>query len=319
MMSTHPSAFLQTLVPAAHSGLNLALRDRTVALLAGMFFVMVLVSAYLGWSATDTVNAIYAQAVPALKEQALPVPPNPVGDMPVLSLFRNMVTYVALLGALAALVLGHRSVAADRKSGALPLLFSRPISRSGLAVGKIATLIILIGVLLLFAAAINIITMLVLPGLVVTGAVWLGLIKFYAISALYMLALGLLGAVCATLFKTESMALLVPVTVWLALTFILPQVTANIGPMAALNPVSANLVPPAGSFFATTATLLGPFSIAESYRYLAASVLEIASGAGTTTTTAGALTSLIATNLMLAAAFIISISRFDGSRSDYRD
>ena len=319
MMNTHSSTFLRTLVPSARSGLSLAFRDRTVALLAGMFFVMVLISAYLGWSATDTVNAIYAQAVPALKAQALPVPPNPVGDMPALSLFRNMVTYVALLGALAALVLGHQSVASDRKSGALPLLFSRPISRAGLAVGKITSLVILVAALLLIAAVINVITMLVLPGLVVTGAVWLGLIKFYAISALYMLALGLLGAVCATVFKTESMALLIPVTAWLALTFILPQVTANIGPMAALNPVSANLVPPTGTFFATTAALLGPFSIAESYRYLAASVLEIATGAGTTTTTIGALTSLITANFVLAAAFIFSISRFDGSRSDYRD
>ncbi len=318
-MNTGISPFQQTVIPAASAGVSLALRDRTVGLLAGMFFVMVLVSAYLGWSATDTVNSIYAQAVPALKAQAMLVPPNPVGDMPALSLFRNMITYVALLGALAALVLGYQSIAADRKSGVLPLLFSRPISRTGLATAKMASLVMLIVGLLLSAALINILTMLVLPGLVVNSAVWVGLLKFYAVSALYMLALGLLGAICATIFNTESMALLVPVTVWLALTFILPQVTANIGPMAALNPVSANLVPPASGFFDVTSTLLGPFSIAEAYRYLAASVLEIATGAGTTTTTLGALTSLVVTNFALAAAFIFSINRFDASRSDYRD
>ena len=319
MSNTPSSAFFQTLVPVAQSGLSLALRDRTIALLAAMFFVMVLVSAYLGWSATETVNAIYAQAVPALKAQAMQIPPNPVGDMPPLSLFRNMVTYVALLGALAALVLGHQTVSSDRKSGAFPLLLSRPISRAGLAGGKIAALVTLIAALLFLAATINVLTMVVLPGLAVTGAVWIGLIKFYAVSALYMLALGLLGALCATVFRTESMSLLVPVTVWLALTFILPQVTANIGPMAALNPVSANLVAPDSTFFAATAKIFGPVSIAESYRYLAASVLEIASGAGTTTTGVGALLSLIITNLVLAVAFIFSIHRFDGSRSDYRD
>ena len=134
-----------------------------------------------------------------------------------------------------------------------------------------------------------------------------------------MLAFGLLGALCAARFATESMALLVPVTAWLALTFILPQVTANIGPMAALNPVSANLVPPSSAFFAATSAVLGPLSIAESYRYLAASVLEIASGAGTATTAGGALASLSLANLALAAAFIVSINRLDASRSGYRD
>jgi ABC-type transport system involved in multi-copper enzyme maturation permease subunit len=318
-MAAHSLPSVRTAWPVALSGTRLALRDRTVVFLAAMFFAMVLVSAYLGWSATETVNAIYAKAVPALQARGLAVPPNPVGEMPALSLFRNMVTYVALLGALASLVLGHQTIAADRKSGILPLLFSRPVSRSAIAAGKIAALAALIAVILLAAALINVLTMLILPGLDITGAVWTGLMKFYGVSALYMLAFGLLGALCAACFATESMALLVPVTVWLALTFILPQITANIGPMAALNPVSANLVPPSSAFFTATSTLLGPLSIAEAYRYLAASVLEIASGAGTATTAGGALASLLTANFTLAAAFTVSINRLDASRSDYRD
>ena len=319
IVAAHSLFLTETAVSVAQSGIRVVLRDRTVILLAAMFFAMVLISAYLGWSATETVNAIYAKAIPALQAQGLAVPPNPVGDMPALSLFRNMVTYVALLGALAALVLGHQTVAADRKSGVIPLLFSRPVSRSGIAAGKIATLASLIATILLAAALINVLTMLILPGLSITGAVWPGLMKFYGLSALYMLAFGLLGAFCATYFNTESMSLLVPVTAWLALTFILPQVTANIGPMAALNPVSANLVPPSSAFFSATSALLGPLSIAEAYRCLAASVLEIASGAGTATTAGGALASLVIANLALAAAFIVQVNRLDASRSDYRD
>ena len=160
--------------------------------------------------------------------------------------------------------------------------------------------------------------MLALPGLSLKGTVWLGLLKFYGVSALYMVAFGLLGAVCAAAFKTESMALLVPITIWLALTFIVPQITANIGPMAALNPQSANLVVPAGTFFDITSAILGPISIAESYRYLASSILEITSGAGQTTVE-GALLALILTNLALAWAFILTIKRFDACRSTFRD
>jgi ABC-type transport system involved in multi-copper enzyme maturation permease subunit len=301
------------------STIRISFRDRTVILLAVMFIIMVLVSAYLGWSATNTVNNIYDAAVPAMKAQGLAPAANPVGEMPPLSLFRNMVTYVALLGGLAALVLGHQVIAVDRKSGVLPLLLSRPVSRVNLALGKITAIAVTIACLLAIAAVINLLTMMLLPNLAVNSAVAAGLAKFYAVSFLYMLAFSLLGAACAVLCKTESMALLVPVTIWLALTFIVPQVTSNIGPMAALNPLSANLVQPEGLFFTITSTLLGPLSIAESYRYLASTVLEVLSGAGTATTMTGALTSLIIANIAMACAVIFAIHRLDANRSDYND
>ena len=317
-MVFHPLSTSEITRLSAIFALKAGARDNTVVLVTLLFFIMVLVSAYLGWSATDTVNAIYAKTVPVLQAQGKPIPPNPVGDTPVLSLFRNMVTYVGLLGALAALVLGHQTVAADRKAGVMPLLFSRPVSRNGMALGKIAAIIFSIVAALSAAGLVNALTMLALPGLSLTGTVWLGLLKFYGASALYMVAFGLLGAVCAATFKTESMALLVPITIWLALTFIVPQITANIGPMAALNPQSANLVVPAGTFFDITSAILGPVSIAESYRYLASSILEITSGAGQTTVE-GALLALILTNLALAWAFILTIKRFDACRSTFRD
>jgi ABC-type transport system involved in multi-copper enzyme maturation permease subunit len=318
-MATQQSSALETICISSASAIRISFRDRTVMLLAVMFIIMVLISAYLGWSATNTVNHIYDAAVPAMKAQGLAPAANPVGEMPPLSLFRNMVTYVALLGGLAALVLGHQVIAVDRKSGVLPLLLSRPVSRVNLALGKIVAIATTIAGLLATAAVINLLTMLLLPNLAVDGAVVIGLAKFYGVSLLYMLAFSLLGAACAVVCKTESMALLVPVTIWLALTFIVPQVTSNIGPMAALNPLSANLVQPDGLFFSITSTLLGPLSIAEAYRYLASTVLEVLSGAGTTITLSGALTSLIIANIAMASAVVLAIHRLDASRSDYND
>jgi ABC-type transport system involved in multi-copper enzyme maturation permease subunit len=318
-MATQPSSGLDVIRVSAASAIRVSVRDRTVILLALMFIIMVLVSAYLGWSATNTVNHIYDAAVPAMKAQGLAPAANPVGEMPPLSLFRNMVTYVALLGGLAALVLGHQVIAVDRKSGVLPLLLSRPLSRVNLALSKIVAIATTIVCLLGIAAVINVLTMMLLPNLAVNGAVVVGLSKFYAVSMLYMLAFSLLGASCALFCKSESMALLLPVTIWLAVTFIVPQVTSNIGPMAALNPLSANLVQPDGLFFTVSSKLLGPLSIAESYRYLASTILEVLSGAGTTTTMTGALASLIIANLAMACAVIFAMHRVDANRSDYND
>ena len=153
----------------------------------------------------------------------------------------------------------------------------------------------------------------------VDASVLAGLAKFYVVSALYMMAFAMLGSISAVIYNSEAMALLVPVTIWLALTFIIPQVTANIGPMAALNPLSANLVAPSGPFFAATSALLGPLSIAESYRYIAASILDILSGAGVNVTQSGALLSLLIANAALIFGFILAFNRLDASRSQYRD
>jgi ABC-type transport system involved in multi-copper enzyme maturation permease subunit len=318
-MAALKSSAIEVIGISSAAAIRNSLRDRTVILLAVMFIIMVLVSAYLGWSATNTVNNIYDAAVPAMKAQGLAPAANPVGEMPPLSLFRNMVTYVALLGGLAALVLGHQVIAVDRKSGVMPLLLCRPVSRLSLAFGKIIAVAATIACLLGVAALINLLTMMLLPNLDVNGAVISGIAKFYAVSLLYMLAFSLLGAACAAFCKTESMALLVPVTIWLTLTFIVPQVTSNIGPMAALNPLSANLVQPEGIFFTVTSTLLGPLSIAEAYRYLASTILEVLSGAGTTTTAGGALTSLIIADIAMAIAVILAMHRLDANRSDYND
>lgn len=318
-MTAKPLTFLQTTWLATGSAIQLGLRQGTVILLGGMFLAMVLVSAYLGWSATETVNSIYQKAVPVLQAQGATIPANPVGDAPPLSLFRNMITYVALLGALAALVLGFQSVAGDRKSGVLPLYFSRAINRKGLAFGKFLSLAIIVVGVLAISFAIGAAALLVLPGVTLNMTSWIGLVQFHAVSALYMLAFATLGAVCATTFRSESMALLVPVTIWLALTFIVPQLTANIGPMAALNPVSANLVAPDSPFFRWSSSILGPLSIAEAYRFVAASVLGVASGAGTSTSTAGALTSLAGANVLLIILLLFTFNRLDATRSGYND
>ena len=317
MAPQYPTIF-QTAKLVATSSVGLAIRDRTLALLAIMFFVMVIIAAYLGWSATATINAIYAKAVLVFETEGKPAPPNPVGDTPPLSMFRNMVTYVALLGALAAIVLGHQIIAIDRKSGITPLLFSRPASRVGVAIGKIAALLFSTLGILALAGLVNIFTML-LPGLALNTDVWVGLLQFYGASTLYIFAFGLLGAICAATAKSESFALLLPIAIWLALTFIVPQVTANISPMAALNPMSANIVPPSSKFFAVTSALLGPLSIAEAYRFLASTFLNILPGAGTTTSAGGAFLSLLITNATLLGGFIFSIKKLDASRSEYRD
>ena len=148
----------------ATAALRVAIRDRTVIWLTAMFLAMVLVSAYLGWSATHTLDGIFQKAVPVLKSLGREIPVNPALEVSPLSDLRNMTTYVSLLGALAAIVFGTQLVGADRKSGVLPLILSRPVSRWSYAMGKILALFLAISALLVVTAGVNAFTMLLLPG-----------------------------------------------------------------------------------------------------------------------------------------------------------
>ena len=177
----------------AGQSVRFVLRERTVALLSGMFVVLVLISAWLGWQATATVNRIYLDAAAFLAGAGQPVPPNPVLDISPLTLMRNMSVYVSLIGALAAIVIGNRLVALDRKAGVLPLIGVRPISVSDYALAKIAALLGLILGLAALAGIVGALTLSLLPATTVTAGQWAQLTAFFGVSALYMATFGLFG------------------------------------------------------------------------------------------------------------------------------
>ena len=251
------------------------LRERTVALLAVMFVVLVLISAWLGWQATSTVNRIYLDAAAFLTSVGKAVPTNPVLDISPLSLMRNMSVYVSLIGALAAIVIGNRLVTLDRKAGVLPLIGIRPLTAQAYAKGKIVALALLILGLAGLAGLVSVATFLVLPAISVSAGQWLQLFGFFGLSAIYMLLFGLFGLAAGAIARSESVGLLVPVTVWLTLTFIAPQLTANLNPTAAINPVAALAPPPDTAFFHAMGQFLGSVSLADAYKFSAARMLDL--------------------------------------------
>jgi len=303
----------------ASAALRVAFRDRTVVWLTAMFLAMVLVSAYLGWSATHTLDGIFQRAVPVLKAMGKIIPANPASEVSPLSALRNMTTYVSLLGALAAIVLGTQLIGADRKSGVFPLIASRPVSRTSYALGKMLALFIAVISLLVFAAVVNALTMVLLPGQTLTFADWRSLTAFYGVSALCLIAFGLIGMYFATVLRSESMALLIPVTIWLAMTFILPQLTSNTNPMNALNPIKATIVPTAGSFFDITSAILGPFSLMDIYRSLSATILGFTPGGHMARSMLSGVTIYVVVILFVALGILRAVRNFDASRSDYND
>ncbi|SOC21413.1 hypothetical protein SAMN05877809_1164 [Rhodobacter sp. JA431] len=249
------------------------IRERLIALIAVLFAVLVLVSAFLGWSATTTVDAIYASAVNWFAAQGQPAPPNPVTQTTALALLRNLTIYISLIGAFSALLIGHRSIEAERRAGVLPLIGTRPLDRLDYACGKIAALAIAVGGLAALAAAIGAATLLILPSVQVSGAEWARLAAFFGLGWLYMMTFGLVAQAATARAQSETSGLLAPVVLWLIVTFVLPALTGNILPTAAINPVSALAAPPQSVAFDWTSALIGPLSLGEAFQYMSADLL----------------------------------------------
>lgn len=308
---THPSRAI------AIQSVNAVARQHTVTAIAALFLLLIMFSAYLGWSATHTVDAIYKAAAQYLSAQNQPVPPNPVLQSSPLGLLRNMATYVSLLGSLAALVIGHQLIASDRKAGVLPLMGTRPLRGSNYALGKIGALSVVLGGLIVFAALVSAATFLLLPAFTLGTDEWLRLVGFFGTSYLYMMVFGLLGLAFTARLKSETVGLLVPLVFWLTLTFVLPQITSNVNPVAALNPVSALANPPDAGFFVFTGSVLEPFSLAEAYRLMAARLLHFLPSEYTIRDVVPPIVSLAGACAALAGFAWSALTRLNFAQGDY--
>lgn len=261
----------------------LALRRQRVlaALLVTLLFITAM-AAVIGWSSHNTIVGVYNVAADILAADGKAAPTNPFALKPTLSMFSNLSIYLAMVGALLAIVVGHLSVADDQSTGIGRLIHSRPISRRDYALGKIvsvgAVLAVTIGASFLVSAVALPLVNQSLPSVVEYGR----LLAFYLLSWLYLLLFALIGMVAVLVAERRSTALLAAMGVWLVLTFAVPQFTSGTNPVASLNPVTA----PVGisqPFFAATAKARG-LSLTEQYKAASGQILRTAAPepAGTT-------------------------------------
>jgi ABC-type transport system involved in multi-copper enzyme maturation permease subunit len=262
-------------IVAAHELRTLG-REYTFLLLLAIFLAMTFFSVYIGWSTKATIFAIYRESVSVLqKSGAFAIPPNPALNVSALAIFDNMIVYIFLIGALLAIVIGHRSFVRERKSGAIPLILVRPIGRRIYIFGKIIGIAAALAIIIFTTFLIGALSTRLISGLNPSISEITKLFSFYVLSFFYLLTFAMLGLLFAILAKTESLALLAPVIIWVALSFVIPELTTGQNPVALLNPVNIAQTPPAqGAFFALTRNVLTPFSISQNFTSVALYFLE---------------------------------------------
>jgi len=266
---------MNPLLVIAISEVKTLFKERIFFLLLGVFICMTLASSFIGWSTYTTTNAVYRASVVFLHQQGVvQVPINPVLSFPALASFRNIIIYMFLIGSLLSIVVGNRSFIRERKSGALQLLFTRPISRSTLLLGKIIGICFALLSIISLTAIVSIASSYFLPLQHLGTTDIIRLLVFYAYSFFYILLFAFLGLLFAIIAKSESLALFIPVCIWVGISFVMPELVTGQTPTALLNPVTIDNLASQGSFFSLMQQFLTPISVGWHFTALGSQLLN---------------------------------------------
>ncbi len=220
---TKPPRRSQAIGVIARKEIKDAFRNRLFLLALAMLLGLSLIAIGLGALSVRTQMADYLQAVKILTNlgrtdfPAAP-PVNPI------AVSKNFINYLAMVGALLAMILGFTAIKKECQAGTLRLILSRPVYRDQFLMGKVLGNAFLLAVLM---AIVGIATFLAI-GLI--GQVWLAadqIIKLtltMAMSWLYLLTFYLLAQFFALLMPSGNHALLLTIIVWLVFAFIFPQI-----------------------------------------------------------------------------------------------
>ena len=268
-------AMAKQLITIVLNELRVLIRERTFILLLGVFLLMTLFSSYIGWTTKTTILAIYRASVLSLQHAGvMNIPSNPFTGIPALSIFRNMIIYIFLIGSLLSIVMGHRAFMRERKSRVIQLVFSKPVQKQTFIVGKMIGIATALFSIILITFFISVISTFIIPHQQLSLLEIEKLSLFYLISFIYMLIFAMIGLWAAVIFDTESLALLVPVMIWIAVTFIFPELTTGQNPVALLNPTNIVVITPQGAFFDFMQRVLAPFSLEQQYTGITQPLLE---------------------------------------------
>jgi len=251
-------------------------KEKTFILLLIIFILMTIFSTYIGWSTKNTIEKVYQETVIKLKESGvLEIPLDTFLIAPALSILKNMIVYIFLIGSLLAIIIGHSSFMRDRIAGTSKIVFSRTISRKEFIIGKIIGIFNVLALIISVSFIISYVSIILVTGHPFSGNETIKLLIFYVISLAYLIIFAILGLFFAISSRSESLALVAPIVIWIVISFVLPQLTSALNPSALLNPVSIQEAAPHSRFFTVIQEVIKPFSLSENYKELGSALLGV--------------------------------------------
>lgn len=197
-----------------------ALRNRLLLLLIAGLGVIVVLSVVVAAAAFHGKVVDYQNYVEAMKSAGMAESVTPPQLFP-LQLLRGAIEYLEIVGSIVAIIIGYTLAAKEKNRGTLRLLFSRPVSGSSMAAGKV------LSAAAVWAAVIAVLGVIMFASLRLVGGTSLAAMEVgkLAIALAFSFSYWVAGR-----SKRLSTALVIGLIVWLVVVLIIPQIGDTMDP-----------------------------------------------------------------------------------------
>lgn len=205
--------------------LRASFRNMEFLLIVGVFLLMSIVSVYIGSTTKNAEMRAYESIASAAAAAGTEIPTAPV--IYSLAILKNLIEYIVMIGAVLAIFLGYDAFQGERQGGTLRLLFTKPIPRKSIILGKLLGAGLVIGLLLTATLAFNIALFAYYTGVLPNLAETFRVIIFLVIAFAYMMNF-YTGALYISMKSHESSyGFLIMMVVWIFISFVIPQVAES--------------------------------------------------------------------------------------------
>jgi ABC-2 type transport system permease protein len=199
-----------------------AFRNKMFITITVLFLGLSILSAYIGSTTKHAEMRIYNETVVKLTAQGVTQMP-PVPDIHPLTMLGNLTEYVAIIGAILAVMLGFSALTQERENGSLQLILTRPVFRDQLITGKLLGNGLVIASLLGLVFAFNAV-MLVVVGHTMPTANEIARIALFVVLAFAYMSTFLIASILLSInMKSSASVFLVALVLWMTSAFVLPQ------------------------------------------------------------------------------------------------
>ncbi|NOX16630.1 MAG: hypothetical protein GXP61_11535, partial [Epsilonproteobacteria bacterium] len=234
-----------------------------------------------------------------------------------LIIIKNMIIYMVLIGALLSITFGHIIGINDRKAGVTRILFSNSFSKNSFLMGKSISTLSALFLAIVLSFFISIASLFLVGVFSFTNLV--NVFEFYLLSFVYLAGFAFLGIYFAIKTNSSTKAILLPLLLWIIITFALPEISSALYPTSSLNPVlpQTNLLD--SPILANIHKIVYPFSISEQYKELSANILGFTQNTPTNISRYSSLGHIGSLAVWFFTTFFMSfiaVKKYDTSKGD---
>lgn len=206
----------------AQKEVKLAFKDHIFLIMTLLFVLLSIVSVYIGSSTKNAELLAYQNIVQILHDQGATSMPSPPEIYP-LSVLRNIISYVSMIGAVVAIFLGFESFSGERSDGTMRLIATRPIYRDQILTGKLLGGGMVIGILLGIILIFNMILFTIVSGMTPSLSEILRCLVFFIMAFIYMMIFFTATMYTSMNTNNSGFGFMMMMILWLTITFVLPQ------------------------------------------------------------------------------------------------